>query len=73
MIPIQLIDARTGENMTELGSREWPIVPVVGEELVFTNPVRRLKVVSVTWIDLAQHRGKLIVKVGLSEQPTEAA
>ena len=45
MIMIQFIDARTGENMTEIGSREWPAVPRVGDELVFTNPVRKCKVV----------------------------
>ena len=29
--------------MTEIGSREWPAVPRVGDELVFTNPVRNAK------------------------------
>lgn len=67
MIMIQFIDARTNENMTELGSREWPSVPSAGDFLVFTNPVRKCQVSSVTWVDLLQHHGKLIARVALEE------
>ena len=70
MVLIQFIDARTNENMTELGSREWPAVPCAGDSLVFTNPVRKCRVASVTWVDLLQHHGKLIARVAL-EDPDE--
>jgi hypothetical protein len=68
---IHFIDARTGENMTEIGTRDWPSVPEVGDELVFTNPVKKCRVVSATWIDLVHHRDKLITKIGLEELPKE--
>jgi hypothetical protein len=67
MIMIQFIDARTGETMTEIGSREWPAVPRVGEEVVFTSPVRKCKVVNTSWIDLMQHHGKLIARLMLED------
>ena len=67
MVMIQFIDARTGETMTEIGSREWPAVPRVGDQLVFTSPVRKCKVVSASWIDLLQHHGKLIARLGLED------
>ena len=67
MIMIQFIDARTGENMTEIGSREWPAVPSCGDHVVFTNPVRKCKVVSVSWVDLMQHHGKLIARLALED------
>jgi hypothetical protein len=67
MIMIQCIDARTGETMTEIGSREWPAIPRVGEQLMFTNPVRQLKVVGATWIDLLQHHGKLLVRLSVED------
>jgi hypothetical protein len=67
MIMIQFIDARTGETMTEIGSREWPAVPRVGEEVVFTSPVRKCKVVNASWIDLVQHHGKLIARLTLED------
>jgi hypothetical protein len=67
MTMIQFIDARTGENMTELGNREWPAIPRVGDQLTFTNPVRQCKVVSATWIDLLQHHGKLLVRLALED------
>jgi hypothetical protein len=67
MILIQFIDARTNEHMTELGSREWPAVPSAGDSLVFTNPVRKCRVASVTWVDLLQHHGKLIARVALED------
>lgn len=67
MIMIQFIDARTGESMTEIGSREWPVVPSVGDQLVFTNPVRKCKVVSKSWVDLMQHHGKLIARLSLED------
>lgn len=67
MIMIQFIDARTGENMTELGNREWPVVPSVGDQLVFTNPVRKCRVVSTSWVDLMQHHGKLIARLMLED------
>jgi hypothetical protein len=67
MIMIQFVDANTGENMTEIGSREWPTVPRIDEELMFTNPVRKCKVVGVTWVDLLQHHGKLIARLALED------
>ena len=67
MVMIQFIDARTGETMTEVGSREWPVVPRIGEQLVFTSPVRKYKVVSASWVDLMQHHGKLIARLGLED------
>jgi hypothetical protein len=67
---IQFIDARTNENMTEIGSREWPAVPSAGDQLVFTNPVRKCRVASVTWVDLMQHHGKLIARVALEDAPS---
>jgi len=67
MIMIQFVDARTGEAMTEIGSREWPAVPGTGDQLVFTNPVRKCKVVGVSWIDLLQHHGKLIARLALED------
>jgi hypothetical protein len=67
MIMIQFIDAHTGETMTEIGSREWPVVPRVGDELVFTNPVRKCKVVRTSWVDLLQHHGKLIARLALED------
>jgi hypothetical protein len=67
MIMIQFIDARTSETMTEIGSREWPAVPRIAEEIVFTSPVRKCKVVNVSWIDLMQHHGKLIARVVLED------
>lgn len=67
MVMIQFIDARTGETMTEIGSREWPTVPRVSDQLVLTNPVRTCKVVAVTWIDLMQHHGKLIARLSLED------
>lgn len=67
MVMIQFIDARTGETMTEIGSREWPTVPRASDQLVFTNPVRTCKVVAVTWIDLMQHHGKLIARLSLED------
>jgi hypothetical protein len=57
MIMIQFVDARTGETMTEIGSRQWPAVPRVGDQIVFTNPVPKCKVTSASWIDLLQHHG----------------
>ena len=53
--------------MTEIGSREWPTVPRVGEQVVFTNPVRKCKVVAVSWVDLLQHHGKLIARLSLED------
>ena len=41
MIMIQFIDARTNENMTELGSREWPTVPSTGDQLVCGTRILR--------------------------------
>ncbi len=67
MIMIQFIYARTGENMTEIGSREWPAVPSSGDQVVFTNPVRKCKVVSVSSVDLMQHHGKLIARLALED------
>ena len=67
MIMIQFVDAGTGENMTEIGQREWPAVPRAGDELVFTSPVRKFRVVSATWIDLLQHHGKLIARLALED------
>jgi hypothetical protein len=67
MIMIQFIDAGTGEHMTELGSREWPAAPRIGDLLMFTNPIRQCKVVSATWVDLLQHHGKLIVRIALED------
>ena len=67
MVLIQFVDARTGESMTEIGTREWPSVPRVGDQLVFTNPVRQCKVVSATWIDMLQHHGKLIARLQLED------
>jgi len=67
MIMIQFIDARTGEHMSEIGTREWPVVPRVGDHLMFTNPVRQCKVVGATWIDLLQHHGKLIARLSLED------
>jgi hypothetical protein len=67
MVMIQFIDARTGENMADIGSREWPAVPMMGNHLVFTDPVRTFKVASVTWIDLLQHHGKLIARLALED------
>lgn len=67
MIMIQFVDAGTGENMTEIGPREWPAVPRAGDELVFTSPVRKCRVVSATWIDLLQHHGKLIARLALQD------
>ena len=67
MIMIQFVDARSGDTMTEIGPREWPAVPRVGDQLVFTSPVRKCKVVSASWIDLMQHHGKLIARLGLED------
>jgi len=67
MIMVQFIDVRSGENMTELGSREWPAVPQIGDELVFTNPAKKCKVVNATWIDLQNRPGKVIARVELEE------
>ena len=73
MIMIQFIDARTGETMTEIGSREWPAVPRAGDFLLFTSPVRKCRVASATWVDLMQHHGKLIARVALEDVPDEPA
>jgi hypothetical protein len=67
MIMIQFVDARTGENMIEIGNREWPAVPRAGDQVLFTNPVRKCRVVSATWIDMLQHHGKLIARVALED------
>jgi hypothetical protein len=67
MVMIQFVDARTGETISDLGTREWPAVPIVGNQLVFTDPVRTFKVAGVTWIDLLQHHGKLIARLALEE------
>jgi hypothetical protein len=70
MIMIQFIDARTGENMTEIGSREWDAVPRIGDQLLFTNPLRKYKVVNATWVDLQQHHDKLIIRIALEDVPS---
>ena len=53
--------------MSDIGSREWPAVPTMGNHIVFTDPVRTYKVASVTWIDLLQHHGKLIARLALED------
>ena len=67
MVMIQFVDAKTGTTMTEIGAREWPAVPRVGDQIVFTNPVRKCRVTSASWIDLMQHHGRLIARLALED------